>query len=294
MNKFTKTVPNQAPSPGDARVMKVEQDVKTVVQQFQFGKIDRPGDGDYNAAKARFGALAATDSDRKARTRKDERFVMNPMLRERLSIEVEEKRAIDERVSLEISSLAEEARRKGFEQGQREGREQGHQEAYTSFAVEAKTRIAGLEALIEAFEGAREEIFKANERYWVDLVFRVCKMILLRELATDREHVHRLARSLIDRVGVRENIRLGVPAREVETLALLKEKLEASFGGLKNLQIEIVPGLEGGCKLETRWNAIDAGLDTQLKGLALALLGPEPDARPEASSDVAPGARDEE
>ena len=287
MSKFTKTtLPPVSP---DSRVMKVEQEAKTVVQQFQFGRIDRPGEGDYNAAKARFGALAATDSDRKARTRKDERFVMNPMLRERLSIEDEEKRAIDERVALEVAMLREESRLQGFTQGQEEGRTQGHEEAFAKFTEEAMPKLDGLDALVRSFEGAREEIFAANERYWVDLVFRVCKMILLREIETDRDYVHRLARSLIDRVGVRDNIRLSVPLREMETISTLKESLEASFGGLANLQIEAVPGLEGGCRLETRWNAIDAGLDTQLRGLALALLGPGPDEK--IDSEIPPGTK---
>ena len=46
------------------------------------------------------------------------------------------------------------------------------------------------------------------------------------------------------------------------------------MGDLKNLQIEGSDQFRsGGCTVETQWNAIDASIETQLKGLYDALMG---------------------
>src|SRR6476660_1549829 len=78
----------------ETRVMKLDASAKPVIEQFQFGKLQRAGEGDYTATKSKFGPLAGTDEDRPVRAQKDSRFSMNPLLREPLAIEEEERRAI--------------------------------------------------------------------------------------------------------------------------------------------------------------------------------------------------------
>ena len=60
-NNFTVSE-DKAKAP-EVRVFKGEQKVEPVVQQFDFGKLKRQGEGSYAAVKGKFGALAATDGD---------------------------------------------------------------------------------------------------------------------------------------------------------------------------------------------------------------------------------------
>lgn len=265
-----------APSPTkseSARIVKGEAQAQPVVQQYDFGSI-KAGKQTYSAVKEKYGALAATDVERASRAQKDRRFSLNHLVRGPLSVDEEERRAIADKVKAEVDAQAGEARRKAAEAGYQEGLKRGYEEAFRNFKDEGRSRIEQLERLLAAAEAAKGEIFRANERFLVDLIYRMGKMVMLRELSTDKEYVRRLASELIERVGVRENIKVHISPEDKETLLMLKEELEQSFGGLKNLTVEASPQVNGGgCFIETEYNAIDASVETQLQGIREALLG---------------------
>lgn len=274
--------PNQQEVHEDAkadgpRVVKIDTASVPVVQEFELSRLSKEGEGDYAFTRKKYGALAATDFDRStvaSKTRKDARFSINSLLRDPLSIEEEERRVMDEKVQARVSAIEEEARARASEIGYADGLKQGHEEAFRRFQTESAERMAGLEQLIASLEGAKREIFRANERYLVELVFRVARMVLLRELSADKEYVLRLTRELIERVGARENIRVRVHPDDLETAALLKDGLEKALGTLQNLNVEASAQVRrGGCELETQWNVIDASVETQLEGIHDALVG---------------------
>jgi flagellar assembly protein FliH len=258
----------------EPRVIRLEEPAEPAVQPYEFRGLRPEGKGEYAAVKAKYGALAATDPDRASRSRKDSRFSINPLLRDPLAVAEEEARVIDARVAERVQAIRDEitaiARTEGFEAG----RSQGFEAARAEFRQEAAQRMAAFTGMIEEFERARERILAANERYLVELVFRIGKMLALKEIQADREYVARLARELIETTGVRENVRVQVSPRDFETAAMLKEGLEKQIAGLKNLAIE--PSAEirlGGCQVETEWNAVDGRLETQLEGIHRGLLG---------------------
>lgn len=268
------TVKEEYDAPLEPRVVKLDVPTEPVVQQYNFGRIRKEGEGDYQATKAKYGPLAATDPERQARTQRDSRFSINPLLRDPLSVEEEERRVIEEKVRSRVAAMADEARAKAAEEGFQQGQAKGYEDAFAQFKGEGAERLARFEAMVKQAESAKESIFKQNERFLIDLVFRVSRMILLRELATDRDYVVRLCRELIERVGVRENIRIRIHPDEASTIGMIREGLEKTFGSLKNLHIEISNQVQvGGCMLETEWNAIDASLENQLKAVSEALLG---------------------
>ena len=105
-------VKNEHETTPEVRVMKLDPGTAPVVEQYNFEKIYRQGEGSYSATKAKYGALAATDPERTRRNQKDRRFSLNHLLRDPLSIEEEERRVIDERVRVQILALSEQAKAK--------------------------------------------------------------------------------------------------------------------------------------------------------------------------------------
>jgi flagellar assembly protein FliH len=257
----------------EPRVIRLDAPAEPVVTDYQFGNLDVKGKGDYRTVKSKFGALAATDPDRASRSRKDSRFSLNPLLRDPLAVEQEERRVIDSRVDEKVAAVRDQARREGHTEGFEAGRMQGFAKAHQEFQAEAAERLQAFESMLASMEEAHAEVFRANERYLIELVFRIARMIALKELSTDRDYVLRLAKGLIESMGVRENIRMEIHPRDLETVALLKEGLEKHLGTLKNLSIEASESVElGGCRIETQWNAIDARIETQLQGIHDGLL----------------------
>ncbi|MCM2277266.1 MAG: FliH/SctL family protein [Oligoflexia bacterium] len=268
---------------GEVRVVK-ESIGDRQVRDFQYESLRGNAPRDYGSLKKKYGALAVTDPDHRKPGQKDKRFALHELVRGPLSVEEEERRALEERVQARVNAIREEARAEASRQGYEEGLKNGHAEAFRRFREEGAERLARLDEVLAAAEAAKEEIFRANEKFLLELVYRIARMVLLKELATDKEYLLRLTRELIERMGVRENITIRIHPDDKESLTMLKEGLDQAFGGLKNLNIEVSAQLSrGGCTVETAWNAIDASIETQLSGVYAALIG-----KPAASAGEVP------
>jgi|GEM_PF-5592660 len=130
------------------------------------------------------------------------------------------------------------------------------------------------EQVLIDIEKSRNEMLRANERVIIELVYRIAKIILLKEISVDRNYIIRLAEYLIDRLDVRDNIQIQINHVDFKSFDLIKQELEKKFGPLKNLNIEACDLLQnGGCYIRTEWNAVDASVETQLNGIYESLLG---------------------
>jgi flagellar assembly protein FliH len=256
------------------RVVKLETGGAPQVKDFAFNHLKQAGKGDYNVIKAKYGSLAATDEERRGRSTRDSHFSINPLLRDPLAVEHEELRVIEARVTEQVESIREDASTKGTAQGYEAGLKKGYDEAFSKFQEEGASRIQSLEGFIKEFEGLKKDMHKANEHFLMEMTFRIAKMVMLKELSTDKDYLLRLSHELIERVGLKDNITVRVSLQDQQTIEMLKTELPKTMGELKNLQIETSDQIpSGGCTVETQWNAIDASIDTQLKGIYEALMG---------------------
>ena len=251
----------------DTRIIKVDDGGKPQVQEFELNNLNQ-NPPTYSEVKAKYGALAITDSERDNRSERDRRFSINSLLRDPLSIEEEERRIIGEKVRARVDALSEDARAQASAVGYEEGLQKGFEEAFKKFTVEGAENLEKFQEMVEAAENLKKDLFRVNERFLIELVYRIARMVLLKEVAVDREYVLRLAKELISRVGARDNITLKINSEDSKTLESLKEGLKKNFGEMNNLNIEVSSQVQrGGCRLETEWNAIDARVETQLEGI---------------------------
>lgn len=221
------------------------------------------------------GPRARSTSFAAGANQRDSRFVMSQFTRDALFVTAEENRQIEERVRSQVSALAESERVRAREQGFEEGQRQGYQDAFARLSREGRERIEHFEKLLTEIEGAKAELFHQNERFLLELIYRVCRKVLLRELATDRDYLLRLCTALVEKTGLRENLRIRIHPAETETLEMLREGIQERLGALKNLEIEASSSVAlGGCVVESDWGAIDARLETQLDEIQAALGGP--------------------
>ncbi len=257
----------------DLRVIKLDLGVVELqVEDFKANEFKR-GFSSYQQVKDKMGSLAASD-ERRVRPRKDERFLLNSASKERLEIEHEERRILEERVQAEIARLREEAKVQGHAEGLEAGRRQGIEEATAEYKKVAEEKLSVLEGIARQMEGFRSAIYQANEAHLIQLVYRVARMCLMKELKADPDYVKRLAKLLVERVGVRDHIKIGVSEYDAASVGELRESLEKAFGQMQNLQIAVNPQiLSGGCILETERNLIDADVDQQLEAIRQELLG---------------------
>src|SRR4051794_20746594 len=128
MSKFTLekfNVDKEGPVPGDdLRVVKLEEHVMQGVSDFEPGALVEEGRGQHGKGRPKPGG---------GRSQKDTRFSLSSLLRKPLSVEEEERRAIEEKVRARVSSMADEVREKAHAGGYQEGLKKGYEEAFRRF-----------------------------------------------------------------------------------------------------------------------------------------------------------------
>jgi flagellar assembly protein FliH len=158
---------------------------------------------------------------------------------------------------------------KGFAEGQRAGVAAAQQET----AGLAKKLAATLDDLMRV----RNEMIRHTEKQMVQLALAVARRVVHREVSVDPQVLITMMRVALERVSdaARVTVRLN-PADHQSVVAALA-------GEATNDQVTLaadgrVP--RGGCKVESEYGDIDAGVDAQIQEIARALLGGEGGIKP--------------
>ncbi len=257
----------------DVKVLNFDRVNQPEVKDFVFESLRSSGAEQYAEVKSRFGSLAATDADSRERVQKDRRFSINPLLKGPLSIKDEEQRAIAAEVNSIVAEIAEGEKKAASELGYQDGFKKGFDEALKVLQKESASKIAQFDEFLSEMENSRAEIYRINERILIEMVYRISKMLLMKDLSVDPEYLLRLAKELISKVGVRENITLKINPRDGEVIATLKEGVEKAFGHITNFNVEMSSHVkQSGIEIETEWNMINTSIETQLLEIHRSLI----------------------
>lgn len=258
---------------GASKAVTVDRQTAPVIKEFKFNSL-KHSQGNYAAVKAKFGPLGSTDAERLARSTKDRRFTLNPLLKGSLSVEEEEKRVLEEKVRAQVEAITEEVREKAKSDGYEDGLKKGFEEAYRKVHSDGAKSLVKFDLLLEELEKAKFEIFKANERFLIGLIYQIARMVTLKEISLDKEYLLRVANELIEEVGVKDYVTIRINPQDAETVEMMKQGLQKSHRELSNLNIEASSQVSpGGCQVTTEWNALDSQVEIQLKRIFESLLG---------------------
>ncbi len=221
---------------------------------------------DYSQRKEIYGGLASTDENHNIH------FALHPDSKKYLGIDQQEKAHLESLISQEVearvSAIQEEARREGYARGMAEGKIESERKMIEKF----DPIWTQFKNLTEHFDRMKEEVYKANERVLIQFLYYISKHLVLRELKTDREYVKRLCMTLIERIGVRDHIKIKISRADQDNIEETKEFLKAQYADLKNIHIEISDELQlGGVKVETNLIKVNASLETQLHAVEESL-----------------------
>jgi flagellar assembly protein FliH len=160
------------------------------------------------------------------------------------------------------AQLEQEIFAKAYAQGQQAGAAAVQQET----AQLAKKLAATLDDLVRV----RNEMIRHTEKQMVQLSLAVARRILHRELSIDATALLTMMRVALERVSdaAHVTVRLNPADHQTVTAALA----DAPANDQVTLTADTrVP--RGGCKVESEYGDIDAGVDAQLQEIARALLG---------------------
>jgi flagellar assembly protein FliH len=223
---------------------------------------------DYKEVKAKFGSLASTDPS------SNSHFSMHPDAKKSLGVEAEEKSHLEDLVSSAVEARLIEVREKAYEEGFAQGREDGKKTAEEDFLVALQPQFEKFVSLLNELNACKHEVYLANEQMLIQLIFEISRNVLIGELKMDRDYVKRITAEIVDKLGVKEQIKLKISRKDYENIEQLREFLKIEFPDLKNLQVEPADDMIlGGIKVETDLSRINASVEAQFKAIQAALSG---------------------
>ncbi|HEV8395336.1 MAG TPA: FliH/SctL family protein, partial [Vicinamibacterales bacterium] len=160
------------------------------------------------------------------------------------------------------AQLEQEIFARGFAQGQQAAGAAAQQET----AALAKKLAATLDDLVRV----RNEMIRHTEKQMVQLALAVARRVLHREVSVDPTVLLTMMRVALERVSdaARVTVRLHPADHQSVTAALADSPTSEQVTLAADARIP-----RGGCKVESEYGDIDAGVDAQIQEIARALLG---------------------
>ncbi|MCK9193393.1 MAG: FliH/SctL family protein [Nevskia sp.] len=160
-----------------------------------------------------------------------------------------------------------EARHRAYDEGFKHGQAEGR----VSIEAEWAGKLHGLVSVVEALQGAREDVFRTMEDDIVALAFEAIVRILGPAPVT-RLIVEQMVRELFASGDYQDPITVRVSSEDYELLvaepAIVElEDRRAAIKLVEDARLKL-----GGCIIETARGALDARIETQLERLRSALL----------------------
>lgn len=261
----------------DVRVVKITQNVEPTVENFKFPDIKQAHGiqpvRSFAPSASPQGVVLVAPNDTSHR---ENRFILSQLAKKAFSITKEEEALMESRVQERVDALAQRTREDAFKQGYADGVKDGHEAAFKKATLETTRRMNQIDTLLGSMEKAKLDLFAANQEFLMNVIYRISKVVLLREITTDKDYLIRLSKELIERCGLRDNLIVKIHPTDAQAMDELKAGLVQSFGSLSNLTIELTDEVQrGGCILETEWGAIDGSIDTQLSQIMGSLDVPQ-------------------
>jgi flagellar assembly protein FliH len=164
-----------------------------------------------------------------------------------------------------LSEIERDAFAKGYEQGERSGAEAGGRRAEAMLRRMAST--------LEELASVRQQMIQQAERQMVQIALTIAKRILHREVTLDPDLTVAMARVALDRLGEHSGA----------TIRLHPEDYAAAVGGAEeewsSEQVTVISDdniSRGGCRIESVFGFVEAGVEAQFEEIEKAVFAGEP------------------
>jgi flagellar assembly protein FliH len=127
------------------------------------------------------------------------------------------------------------------------------------------------ETLVELRQ-TRSEMIRQTERQLVELALAVARRVLHREVSLEPDLLVAMIRVALDRLGEAGQVTIRLHPAEFEAVSV------ARSGALAGDHVAVVADARvgrGGCRVESDYGSVDAGVDAQIQEIGRVLLGDE-------------------
>jgi flagellar assembly protein FliH len=164
-----------------------------------------------------------------------------------------------------LAALERDAFAKGFAQGERAGAE--------AAAKRGDAMLRRLTQTLQEVTELRSEMIRQTEQQLVRLALAIARRLVHREISLDPDLLIAIARVAMDRLGDMASVTVRLNPEDFAATAATRER---EWSGAQVSVVADARIQRGGCRIESDFGAVDAGVDAQLQELAQALLNDAP------------------
>ena len=161
-----------------------------------------------------------------------------------------------------LAALERDAFSKGFAQGERAGGE--------AAAQRAEAMLRRLTETLGELTTLRQQMIHETERQMVQLALAIARRVVHREVSIDQDLLIAMARVALERLGESAQVTVRLSPEDFEATAAVRA---TEWTGTHVTVVADARVGRGGCRVESEFGAMDAGVDGQIHEIARALLG---------------------
>jgi flagellar assembly protein FliH len=161
-----------------------------------------------------------------------------------------------------LAALERDAFSKGFAQGERAGGE--------AAARRGEAMLRRLTETLEELTTLREQMIHQTERQMVQLALAIARRIVHREVSIDQDLLIAMARVALERLGESAHVTVRLSPEDFEATSAARP---AQWTGTHVSVVADARIGRGGCRVESEFGVMDAGIEGQIHEIARALLG---------------------
>jgi len=178
----------------------------------------------------------------------------------------DDKRETDEEAAAaleaRLAALERDAFSKGFAQGERAGSE--------AAAQRNEAMLRRLTETLEELTTLRQQMIHQTERQMVQLALAIARRIVHREVSIDHDLLIAMARVALERLGESAQVTVRLSPEDFEATSAVRS---AQWTGTHVTVVADARVGRGGCRVESEFGVMEAGVDGQIHEIARALLG---------------------
>ena len=168
------------------------------------------------------------------------------------------------------AKILKEAKEQGFRLGKEEGIQEAKDEALKAAKADVASAVSALHKATSELSSVREKALKENDTEMLGLVLGVTRLVLSREIKTDKALILQQIRRAAEILGEADEITVKLHPLDLKVAQRNMDDLVPEGKSMK-LQIVADKSVEtGGCLLECDRGTVDARISTQLERIEAA------------------------
>ena len=196
---------------------------------------------------------------------KQNRFALSELVAGQLSVEQEEQRRFEKRTQDEVEARLKILRSETQATAHAKGLEEGRVKAYDEEKARIAQHLESLSTAQQAIVDAKTSLAEQYETMMIDIVFRVAKTIVHKELATDPAAIHATLGAILQRIAKEDDVRIRISPAEFEAIEEIKAEID-KMGRVGRLTYEMDASVKAGnCIVESLSGEIASFIDEKIE-----------------------------